>query len=154
MSLARHVRARRRLCCLKSIFFCFAQIFSPCQFECCFTHVTHQQLDTPTVGSQAHCPVRLCITGGHSSQEVACTSRCIAPALSLWREGGLPGYISVGPSRRFGTLVSLPRRKSQVRCGATRRTEGGARQSWPRGECLRRRKAAAHASSRSCSPCC
>ena len=35
--------------------------------DACARHL--QQLDTPTDRLHAHCPVRFCITGGHSSQE-------------------------------------------------------------------------------------
>ena len=62
---------------------------------CCFTHVTHQQLDTPTVGSQAHCPVRFCIKGGHSSQET-CRMHQSLHSTSSVRRPYPPGYLDGG----------------------------------------------------------
>ena len=68
------------------------------------TRVRHQQLDTPTVRLHAHCPLRFCITGGHSSQETCCMHQSLhntssftpcglAPrrAAPMCAQGGQPG---------------------------------------------------------------
>ena len=46
---------------------------------------THQQLDTPALRLHAHCPVRFCITGGHSSQETCCMHQSLHTTSSVWR---------------------------------------------------------------------
>ena len=103
--------------------------------------------------------------GTRHKRRVSCTSRCIALAVSAYLRPAAPRHDvlhrcapraarPVYPSRRFGTLVFLLRRKPQARCVSMRHTHEGARQSLRLDECLRRRKASAHAASRSYVPCC
>ena len=68
---------------------------------------THQQLDTPALRLHAHCPVRFCITGGHShKRRVSCTSRCIALALSALLRPAAPRHDVTGSIRRKGAAVA------------------------------------------------